>query len=74
MISAYNTFVDAFQGAKSEFVKTYVKNEALAKPLNTYIDAQTSFAKKVAAEANSFWTTVGMSAYTFDAKKAFGLK
>ena len=74
MLSAINASIDAIQGAKTEFVKTFVTNEAVAKPLNTYIDAQTSFAKKVAAEANSFWTTVGYSLYNFDAKKAFGTK
>ena len=71
MLSAINTAIDSIQGAKTQFVKTFVTNEAVAKPLNTYIDAQTSFAKKVAAEANSFFTTVGMAAYNFDAKKAF---
>ena len=71
MLSAINTAIDSVQAAKTQFVKTFVTNEAVAKPLNTYIDAQTSFAKKVAAEANSFFTTVGMAAYNFDAKKAF---
>ncbi len=71
MLQIANTFIDTVQGAKTQFVKTFVSNEAVAKPLNTYIDAQTSFAKKVAAEANSFFTTVGMAVYSFDAKKAF---
>ena len=71
MLSAINTAIDSVQAAKTQFVKTFVTNEAVAKPLNTYIDAQTSFAKKVAAEANSFFMTVGMAAYSFDAKKAF---
>ena len=71
MLSAINTAIDSVQAAKTQFVKTFVTNEAVAKPLQTYIDAQTSFAKKVASEANSFFTTVGTAAYTFDAKKAF---
>jgi hypothetical protein len=71
MINYINTSIDAIQNAKTQFVKTFVTNEELAKPLNTYIDAQTSFAKKVAQETNSFLTTVGYAAYNFDAKKAF---
>lgn len=71
MLQIANTFIDTVQGAKTQFVKTFVTNEAVAKPLNTYIDAQTSFTKKVAAEANSFFTTVGTAVYSFDAKKAF---
>lgn len=71
MLNIVNTSIDAIQGAKTQFVKTFVTNEAVAKPLQTYIDAQTSFAKKVAVEANSFFTTVGMAAYSFDPAKAF---
>ena len=74
MLSAINASIDAIQGAKTQFVKTFAPNDEIAKPLNTFIDAQTSFAKKVAVEANSFWTTVGYSLYNFDAKKAFGTK
>lgn len=71
MLQAINGAIDNFQGAKTQFVKTFVTNDELKKPLQTYIDAQTSFAKKVAAETTSFFTTVGMSLYNFDAKKAF---
>jgi len=74
MLSAINSAIDTFQGAKTQFVKTFVSNDELKKPLQTYIDAQTSFAKKVAAETNSFFTTIGMSMYSFDAKKAFATK
>ena len=74
MLSLINTSIDAIQGAKTQFVKTFAPNEEIAKPLNTYINAQTSFAKKVAQEANTFFTTVGLSAYNFDAKKAFATK
>ena len=71
MLQNINTAIDSFQGAKTQFVKTFVKNEELAKPLNTFVDAQTSYAKAVAVEVNKFFTTLGMSLYTFDAKKAF---
>ena len=70
MIQSINTFIDTFQGAKTSFVKTFVTNEELAKPLNTYIYAQTTFAKKVAEAAASFYTSIGLSLYSFDASKA----
>ena len=74
MLQNINSAIDSFQGAKKQFVKTFVTNEELAKPLNAYVDAQTSYAKTVAGEANKFFTTLGVSLYSFDAKKAFSTK
>ena len=74
MLTNIHTAIDAFQGVKTKFVDTYVKNEELKKPLHTFIGAQSTFAKAVATEVNSFYTTLGMSMYTFDAKKAFEKK
>ncbi len=74
MLSAINTSIDTISGAKTQFVKTFVKNEEIAKNLQTYIDAQQSFAKTVAKSTVDFFTTVGIAATTFDAKKAFATK
>ena len=74
MIQAFNTAVDAIQNAKTQVVKTFVTNENFAKPMQTYIDAQAAFAKKVAQETLNFYTTVGSSLVNFDAKKAFSTK
>jgi hypothetical protein len=71
MLNNINTSIDTFQSVKTKFVETYVKNEELKKPLNAFIAAQTSFAKNVAKSYNDFFTALGVSAYTFDAKKAF---
>jgi len=71
MLNNINTAIDTFQSVKSKFVETCVKNEEIKKPLNQFIEAQTSFAKIVAKAHVDFWTTMGLSAYTFDAKKAF---
>jgi hypothetical protein len=71
MLQNINTAIDTFQDVKTKFVSTYVKNEELAKPLNTYIQAQSTYAKAVAAEVSKFFTTMGLAAYTFDSKKAF---
>ena len=40
----------------------------------TYIDAQSSFAKTVAKSTVDFFTTVGTAATTFDVKKAYATK
>ena len=74
MLDKINTSIDTFQSVKTKFVETYVKNEELKKPLNTFIAAQSSFAKNVAKSYSDFFTTMGMAAYTFDAKKAFATK
>ena len=74
MIQIANTAIDAIQSVKTNFVKNYIPNEELKKPLQTYIDAQTSFAKKVAQETTNFYTTLATAAYNFDAAKAFTIK
>ncbi len=74
MLSALNTTIDTISGAKTQFVKTFVQNEEVAKSLQTYIDAQQSFAKTVAKSAVEFFTTVGTAAASVDAKKVFATK
>lgn len=74
MLHNINTAIDTFQAVKTKFVETCVDNEEFKKPMNAFITAQTSFAKTVAKSYNDFFTTLGMSAYTFDAKKAFAQK
>jgi hypothetical protein len=71
MIQSAITFIDTIQGAKTSFVNTFITNEEIKKPLTTFINAQTSFAKKMVQETTNFYTTVGSSAATFDTKKAF---
>ena len=74
MLSAINTSIDAISGAKTQFVKTFVTNDAVAKPLHTYVEAQNAFAKNAAKAAVDFYTTVGTAAASFDVKKAFSVK
>lgn len=38
--------IDAVQGAKKQFVSTFVQNEAIAAALNDFVDAQTEYTKK----------------------------
>jgi hypothetical protein len=74
MIQPIITAIDTFQGVKTTFIKAYVPNEELRKPLQTFIDAQSSFAKKIVSETNAFFTTVGYSFMTMDTNKAFATK
>jgi len=74
MTQFVNTAIDTIAGAKKTFVTIFVPNEELRKPLDTYIDAQTDFAKKVAAEVNNFFTTISLATYSVDVKKAFATK
>ena len=71
MLQNINTAIDTFQSVKTKFVETCVKNEELKKPLNDFIAAQSSFAKIVVKAHVDFYTSLGLSAYMFDAKKAF---
>ena len=74
MLQAINTSIDTISGAKTQFVKTFVQNYEVAKQLQTFIDAQQSFAKIVAKTTVDFFTTLGTSATSFDTKKAFAKK
>jgi len=74
MLQNVNSAIDIFQDAKTQFVKTFITNEELAKPLNAFIEAQTAYAKAVTVEASKFFTTLGLAAYNFDAKKAYAKK
>ena len=38
--------IDAVQGAKKQFVKTFVQNEKVAEALNTFVDAQAIYTKQ----------------------------
>jgi hypothetical protein len=74
MLQALNTSIDTISGAKTQFVKTFVQNDEVAKQLQTFIDAQQSFAKIVAKTTVDFYTTLSTAATSFDAKKAFATK
>ncbi len=40
--------IDTIQGAKKQFVKTFVQNETAASAMNEFIDAQAEYTKKAA--------------------------
>jgi hypothetical protein len=51
-----NQFIDTFQGAKSTFLKTVVTEEKVRAPLQTFVDAQTEFAKEMVRITDQFFT------------------
>jgi hypothetical protein len=71
MLEQINTSIDTISGAKTKFVETFVKNEEIKNQLQTFIDAQQSFAKTVAKTTVDFFTTLGTSAMAFDTARAF---
>ena len=74
MNQVFNYIVDTSQGIKSNLVKAFVLNEEVKKPIQTYIDAEASFLKKLSQESVSFLTAIGVASMQFDAAKAFATK
>jgi len=54
-----NMFIDMVQNAKKIFVDTWVKDEAMSKPLNDFIKSQTEFTKLAAKSTTDFANAVG---------------
>ena len=50
--------IDAVQGAKKQFVKTFVQNETAATAMNEFIDAQAAYTKKAAKVGMDTFTTL----------------
>ena len=63
MLFIADTAIDTIQDAKTSFIKTFVKDESLAKPLNSFVEAQRSFAKQLAK------TTLDISTAFYDASQ-----
>lgn len=50
--------IDAVQNGKKTFVSTFVQNEAVAKALNNFVDAQSEYTKKAAKVSQDTATVV----------------
>jgi hypothetical protein len=53
-----NLGINMFQGAKKEWVKQFVKDEKIAESMNSFVDAQTSFAKQVVKTGTDMATAI----------------
>lgn len=51
--------IDAIQSTKSTWLKTFVSDEQVRKPLQQFVDAQTAFTKQV---AKTYWDVTGAAA------------
>lgn len=74
MLQSVNTFIDTIQGAKTTFVKTFVKDESVAKSIQAFVDSQTAFTKQVAKTTFDVATKTAEDAVKFDYKKVFASK
>ena len=74
MLQAINTTIDTIQGAKSTFVKTFVKDESIAKSIQAFVDSQTAFTKQVAKTTFDVTMESAKQAAAFDVKKVFATK
>lgn len=71
MLTYLNSGIDAVETAKKTFVQTFIPNKEFQKPLNSFIEAQTKFAREVVRSTNEFYTSVGLAAFSVDLQKAF---
>ena len=56
MFSYANAFIDTIQAAKSNALKTIVTDAKVREPMQSFIDAQTTFAKEMNKIADSVYT------------------
>jgi hypothetical protein len=69
MLTYANAFIDTIQGAKSQFLNTVVTDKKVREPLQSFVDAQTTFAKEMAKISNTVYTQVTEQVEKFAAKK-----
>jgi uncharacterized protein YueI len=62
-------FVNTIQDAKSKAVKTMVTDEKIRAPLQSFIDAQTAFAREMVKITESLYSQVSEQAEKFTTKK-----
>jgi uncharacterized protein YoxC len=74
MLHQVNTFIDTVQDAKTQIVKTFVKDETLAKSIQSFVDSQRAFTKQVAKTTFEVATETAKQAVKFDASKVFATK
>lgn len=53
-----DTAIDAVQDAKNTFIKTFVTDEKVQKPLQSFVEAQRTFAKQIAKTTLDFGTAL----------------
>jgi hypothetical protein len=69
MIALINSFIDTVQGAKSQFLNTFVSDKAVRNQLQEIVDAQTSFTKVAAKNTLDIANKTAQEVVKFDATK-----
>jgi len=70
MFSYANAFIDTIQSVKSNALKSIVTDAKVREPFQSFIDAQTAFAKSMTSIADSFYGQVTDQIGKFTGKKA----
>lgn len=53
-----STAIDSIQSAKTQFLNTFVTNEALRTPMQDFVNAQTAFARQTAESLEKIFEQV----------------
>jgi hypothetical protein len=69
MFSYANIFIDTFQAAKTNALKTIVADPKAREPMQEFINAQTTFAKEVTRIADNVYNQVTEQIEKFTGKK-----
>jgi hypothetical protein len=69
MFSYANAFIDTIQSAKSNALKTIVTDAKVREPMQSFIDAQTTFAKSMTDIADTVYIQVTEQVQKFTGKK-----
>jgi len=69
MLTYANAFIDTIQGAKSQFLNTVVTDKKVREPLQSFVDAQTTFAKEMAKISNTVYGQITEQVEKFSTKK-----
>jgi hypothetical protein len=69
MFSYANAFIDTVQAAKSNALKTIVTDAKVREPMQSFIDAQTTFAKSMTDIADSVYTQITEQVQKFTGKQ-----
>lgn len=70
MTNYVTTAIDSVQYAKTQFLNTFVKEEAIREPLQHFVNAQAQFARQVVASAEKLYNAALEFDFVKTAEKA----
>jgi hypothetical protein len=69
MLSYANSFIDTIQGAKTQFLNTVITDKSVREPFQSFINAETTFAKEVAKISDAVYNQTVSQVEKFTVKK-----